>query len=195
LSKRKKGKDIPVTGHRGPLGCETSSLPHFLENRFTDGGEVVRLVRQRPFIPRKIPGTHFCQRLSRPQGHSAAGRIMSIKNATTSSGIEPANFRPVTQCLNKRSYHVPQGKNIHVTGCRGPYSCETSRLQHFLDNRFTDGDEVVRLVRQRPFNPRKIPGTHFCQRLSRPQGHSAAGRIRLIKKSKDVIGNLTRDLF
>jgi hypothetical protein len=25
---------------------------------------------------------------------------------------------------------------------------------------------------------RKIPGTHFCQRLSQPQGHSAAGRIR-----------------
>jgi hypothetical protein len=24
----------------------------------------------------------------------------------------------------------------------------------------------------------KIPGTHFCYRLSRPQGHSAAGRIR-----------------
>jgi hypothetical protein len=26
----KKGKDIPVTGREGPLGCETSRLPHFL---------------------------------------------------------------------------------------------------------------------------------------------------------------------
>jgi hypothetical protein len=28
------------------------------------------------------------------------------------------------------------------------------------------------------FTPRKIPGTHFCLRLSRPQDHSAAGKIR-----------------
>ena len=36
--------------------------------------------------PQNNPGTHFCQRLSRPQGHSAIGRIMSM----TPSGIEPA---------------------------------------------------------------------------------------------------------
>jgi hypothetical protein len=46
-----------------------------------------------------------------------------------------------------------------------------------------------------PLPPRKIPGTHFCQRLSRPQGHnSAAGRIRSIEKSNDLIGNRTGDL-
>jgi hypothetical protein len=42
--------------------------------------------------------------------------------------------------------------------------------------------------------PRKIPGTHFCYRLSRPQGHSAAGRIRSIEKFNDLIGNRTRAL-
>jgi hypothetical protein len=46
----------------------------------------------------------------------------------------------------------------------------------------------------RPLPPRKIPGTHICQRLSRPQGHNAAGRIRSIEKSNDPIGNKTRDL-
>jgi hypothetical protein len=45
----------------------------------------------------------------------------------------------------------------------------------------------------RPLHPRKIPGTHFCQRLSRPQEHSAAGRIRSIEESNDI-GNRTRDL-
>jgi hypothetical protein len=30
--------------------------------------------------------------------------------------------------------------------------------------------------------------------LSRPQDHGAAGRIRLIEKSSDLIGNRTRDL-
>jgi hypothetical protein len=46
----------------------------------------------------------------------------------------------------------------------------------------------------RPFTPRKIPGTHFCQNLSRPKGHSADGRIRSIEKSNVLIGNRTRDL-
>jgi hypothetical protein len=64
----------------------------------------------------------------------------------------------------------------------------------FLDNRLTDGCKVVSLMRRPPFIPTKIPGTHFCYRLIRPQGHSAAGKIRSTEKSKDLIGNLTRDL-
>jgi hypothetical protein len=40
---------VPVTGRGGPWGCETSSLPHFLDNRLTDGGEVVSLTRRPPF--------------------------------------------------------------------------------------------------------------------------------------------------
>jgi hypothetical protein len=38
------------------------------------------------------------------------------------------------------------------------------------------------------------PGAYFCQRQSRPQGHSAAGRIRSIEKSIDLIRNRTRDI-
>jgi hypothetical protein len=39
----------------------------FLDHRLTDGGKVVSR-------------THFCYRLSRPKGHSAAERIRSIEN-------------------------------------------------------------------------------------------------------------------
>jgi hypothetical protein len=46
----------------------------------------------------------------------------------------------------------------------------------------------------RPSHRRKIPGTHFCSRLSRTQGHSAAGRFRAIEKSNDLIGARSRDL-
>jgi hypothetical protein len=42
-SSPQKGKLIPVTGREGPCGCETSKLPHFLDSRLTDGGEVVSL--------------------------------------------------------------------------------------------------------------------------------------------------------
>jgi hypothetical protein len=58
--KKVKGKAIPVTGYGVPYGCERSSLPHFLDNRLTDGGEVVSLTHWPPSTPRKIPGTHFC---------------------------------------------------------------------------------------------------------------------------------------
>jgi hypothetical protein len=55
-----------------------SWLPLFLDSRLIDGGEV-SLARRPPFTPRKIPGTHFCYRQSRPQGHIAAGRIRSVE--------------------------------------------------------------------------------------------------------------------
>jgi hypothetical protein len=45
-----KGKSILVTGRVKPFGCETSRFPHFLDNRLTDGGEVVSLTRWPPFI-------------------------------------------------------------------------------------------------------------------------------------------------
>jgi hypothetical protein len=54
-----EGKAIPVTGHEGLKGCETSRLPHFLYNRLTDGREIVIPTRRPPFTPREILGTHF----------------------------------------------------------------------------------------------------------------------------------------
>ena len=49
--------------------------------------------------------------------------------------------------------------------------------------------------KQRPPLPQEnIPGTHFCYRVSQPQGHIAAGRIMSMKNSNDTIGNRTRDL-
>jgi hypothetical protein len=43
----------PVTGREGPYGSETSRLPHFLDNRLTDGGKVVSLTRRLPFTPQE----------------------------------------------------------------------------------------------------------------------------------------------
>jgi hypothetical protein len=80
--------------------------------------------------------------------------------------------------------NIKKDKAIPVTGCEALSCFGTSRPPHFLENRLTDGGEVVSLTRRPPFNPRKFRGTHFCLRLSRPQGHSAAGRIRSIMKLK-----------
>jgi hypothetical protein len=38
-----------------------------------------------------------------------------------------------------------------------------------------------------------IPGTHFCWRLSRSEGHSAARRTMSMKSYKDTLGNGTRE--
>jgi hypothetical protein len=46
----KQVKAILVTGREGPHGCETPRLPHFINKRLTDGGEVVSLKRRPPFI-------------------------------------------------------------------------------------------------------------------------------------------------
>ena len=57
--------------------------------------------------------------------------------------------------------------------------------------------KVVRLSAldtSRLYPPGNISGTYFCLRLRRIQSHSAAGRIRSMKKCSDTIGNRTRNL-
>ena len=57
-----------------------------------------------------------------------------------------------------------------------------------------EGGKVVSPKHRPPLPPGNVPDTYFCYRLSRPQGHSAPGRIMSIKISSDTIGNQTRDL-
>jgi hypothetical protein len=57
-----------------------------------------------------------------------------------------------------------------------------------------EGYRVVSPKHRPPLFPGNISVTHFCYRLSRPQGHSAAGRIMSMKNSSDTIGNRPRDL-
>jgi hypothetical protein len=86
------------------------------------------------------------------------------------------------------------GKVIAATGRGGPSGYEMSRLPYFvIDNRLTEGGEVVSIMRWLIFTHRKIPSTHFCYKLSRPHDHSANGRIKSIEKSNDLIRNRTRD--
>jgi hypothetical protein len=93
--------------------------------------------------------------------------------------------------LHREVYSIIQKVVVDRGGLQ---DCETSRIQRFLDNRLTDGDEVVSL-RLRTVIPIKIPGTHFFKMKIRPQGLNAAGRIMSIAiKSDDLIGNITRDI-
>jgi hypothetical protein len=61
---QQKDKAIPVTGSGGLWGCGMLRVPHFLDNRLTDGGEVVSLAGQPRSTPQKhyfsASVTHFC---------------------------------------------------------------------------------------------------------------------------------------
>ena len=65
----------------------------FKENRHNN---VVRFSSLRP----GRPGTDFSQRLSRPQSHSAAGKIMSMKNSNDTNGYRTRNLPPCTEMRN-----------------------------------------------------------------------------------------------
>ena len=76
-------------------------LPECLNNRHIKVARWSTLCTGSLYLPpRKDPGVD-------PQGHSAGGRINSIKIPLTPSGIKPATFRPAAQSLNQLRQHVP----------------------------------------------------------------------------------------
>jgi hypothetical protein len=54
-----KVKVVPVTCREIPQDCDKLRLLHYVDNRLTDGGEIVSLTRRPTFIPRNLLGTHF----------------------------------------------------------------------------------------------------------------------------------------
>jgi len=75
-----KGKAVPLQAWSGPEGSRKVRFPDFMTTA-QDGGKVVSPTHRPPLPPENAPGTHFCYRPSQPQGHSAIGRIMSMKNS------------------------------------------------------------------------------------------------------------------
>jgi hypothetical protein len=51
--KKNCSKKVKVPGREDPYGCETLRLPHYLDNRLTDGGNVVSFTRRQLFTPQK----------------------------------------------------------------------------------------------------------------------------------------------
>jgi len=74
-------KAVPLQAWSGSEGSGKLRFPDYMTTA-QDGGKVVSPTHRPPLPPGNAPGTHFCYRLSRPQGHSAIGRIMSKKNSS-----------------------------------------------------------------------------------------------------------------
>jgi hypothetical protein len=79
------GKAVPLQAWSSPEGSRKLRFPDFMTTA-QDGGKVVSLTHRPPLPPGNTPGTHFCERLSGPQGHRATGRIVSLKNSNDTIG-------------------------------------------------------------------------------------------------------------
>jgi hypothetical protein len=80
LAHIKKGEAIPMQAWTAPYVSRSLRLPDFMIIS-TRKWEGFQSYAPAALPPGNIPGTHCCYRLSQPQGHSAAGRNMSLKNS------------------------------------------------------------------------------------------------------------------
>jgi hypothetical protein len=71
-----KGKAVPLQAWSGPEGSRKLRFLDFMTTA-QDGCKIVSLTHRPPLPPENTPGTHFCYKPSRPQGHSATGRIVT----------------------------------------------------------------------------------------------------------------------
>jgi hypothetical protein len=70
-------KAIPLHAWRGPLFSKAGKLPEFLDICHTKVVSLSALRTGLLYRQGDMPGTHFCYRLNRPQGHKFTGRIKS----------------------------------------------------------------------------------------------------------------------
>ena len=100
-----KGKAVPLQAWSGPEGSRKLRWSDFMTTAL-DGGKVVCPTHRPPLPPGNAPGTHFCWTLSRPQSHSAIGRILcQWRIPMTLAGIEPASYQS-TWCKTREDFNL-----------------------------------------------------------------------------------------
>ena len=108
LTYTQKRKSNPITFLDRPRGFQEFEVPRFQDSRHM---KVVRLSAVYTgclYPPRKYSWYSFLlQGESTPGPYCGRKDYVNEKNLMTQSGIEPATFRLVAQCLNQLHYRVP----------------------------------------------------------------------------------------
>jgi hypothetical protein len=134
------------------------------------------------------PPTVYLRHTKIHQGSNSDTYIIDNKSlmpSLTAAFLHFINHSPPVTRDKCKAIHYRPWQAMRVPGCWGFQILRQSALE---------GGKVVNPTHRPPLPPGNIPGTNFCYRLSRPQGHSATGRIMSMKKSSDTIGNRTSDL-
>jgi len=115
-----------VQAGTGPEGSRRMRLPDFMTVG-TWRCSVCQPYAPAAFTPGNIPGTHFCWSLSRPQDHSAAGRVMSTILRHDDPNIYPERRRKTRNSLRlvflRLTFHsrdlpnkgAPNHGHIHIS--------------------------------------------------------------------------------
>jgi hypothetical protein len=83
-------------------------MSQILRQSAHEGCKVVSPTHRPPLPQGNIPGTHFCHRMSRPKGHSATGKIISMKKSSDTIGNRSRDL-PVCSAVPLR-HGVPNFK-------------------------------------------------------------------------------------
>jgi hypothetical protein len=117
----------PVTFLDRPLGFQNVEDPRIYRQSAHQGGKVDSPTHRPSWPPGRIPSTHFCYRLSRPQGHNATGRVKSLKNSSDSIGnrtrdLSSCSAVPLTwRWVCKIGRMIPTRENLHLSQRRYVY--------------------------------------------------------------------------
>jgi len=87
-------KSNPITGLDRPWRFQEVEASRFQDNRHMNVVRLSALPTECLYHPGNICGTQFCSRLSRLQSHSAAGRVMLMKNFKDTVGNRTRDLTP-----------------------------------------------------------------------------------------------------